>query len=161
MKKLICLGVGILLMSLNVSAKEEASVESEIESWYQSYADHWLTANPEIDKVVQFYASPFYYLSGDGPAVDNTESMSKSLHEYASTWKKQGWAGSKLYSIKVKQLNSASAIIQTEWDIFNGKGESLIGCKKAPWTYLVAKTEAGWKFALEIEQACDSRLSLD
>ena len=73
----------------------------------------------------------------------------------------KGWVGSKLISLKVKKLNDSSAIILTEWDIYDKNGNSLIGCSKAPWTYLAAKTDEGWKFTLEIEQACDRRLSID
>jgi len=156
MKKIFFFFVVAISISINAAANE-----SEIRDWYQNYANHWLKANPDINQVAKFYASPFYYLSGEGPSVDSSETMRKALKEYANTWKQQGWVGSKLISLKVKKLNDSSAIILTEWDIYDKNGNSLIGCSKAPWTYLAAKTDEGWKFTLEIEQACDRRLSID
>jgi len=135
-------------------------LEKEVVEWYKSYAAHWLEAGIEEEKVANYYASPFYYLSATGPALDDKDSMVKALADYEKAWLDQGWTGSRLLSVKVKVLNDSSAMIMTEWDIHNARGDSIIGCSNAPWTYMAAKTKEGWKLALEVEIACGQGLSI-
>lgn len=137
-----------------------AEPEQEVELWYRSYAAHWFGAEVDIDAVAKFYASPFYYLSAKGPLLDTGDTMKGSLESYAQTWKNDGWAGAKLLDIEVRMLNESSAMILTEWDIYRADGSSVIDCPRAPWTYLAAKTEAGWKLTLEIEIDCNQKIVL-
>lgn len=164
--KIIAL-TSVLLLSGCVSAKVTtpnedkvsevislSSTEKEVEAWYRSYARYWYNADVNIEEVSTFYASPFYYLAGDGPLIDTSETQKATLKTYASDWIKLGWSGSRLLKLNVKILNESSAMILTEWDIHNAKGESVIGCNKAPWTYLASKVDGRWALTLEIEIAC-------
>ncbi|WP_339672472.1 hypothetical protein [Dasania marina] len=145
----------VLLLSSHFSyALSDINTEQEVTQWYQSYADHWKNAKVDVSKVSHYYASPYYYLSTEGPLVDNTETMKASLQSYADNWQKEGWSGAKLLSLRVDMLNKSSAMIFTVWDIYRQDGSSVINCPQAPFTYLAAKTENGWKLTLEIENAC-------
>lgn len=131
-----------------------SSTKSEVEAWYRSYASYWYNTDVNIEKVSKYYASPFYYLAGDGPLIDTIETQKASLKTFVSDWIKLGWTGSRLLNIDVKILNASSAIILTEWDIYNEQGETIIGCNKAPVTYLASKIDGRWMFTLEIEIEC-------
>jgi hypothetical protein len=131
-----------------------STAEKEVEAWYRSYASYWYNADVNIEKVSKFYASPFYYLAGDGPLIDTTETQKAALKTYVSDWGMLGWTGSRLLNINVKILNENSAMILTEWDIYNEKGETIIGCDKAPWTYLASRTNGRWALTMEIEIEC-------
>lgn len=153
MKITAILSALVFLVAANLS---RADTETEVGEWYKSYAAHWLDANVDVDKVVDYYASPFYYLASTGPILDDHKSMKASLTAYAEKWKKDGWSGAELLSMNVEPLNSSSAMIHTEWNIFREDGSSVIGCERAPWTYLVSKVESGWQLTLEIENDCPS-----
>ncbi|MCF7982267.1 MAG: hypothetical protein K9K86_09805 [Pseudomonadales bacterium] len=137
-----------------------ADTGEEVENWYRSYAVHWFNADVDIETVAQYYASPFYYLGATGPALDTENTMKDSLKSYVKTWKKEGWTGARLLNVEARMLNEKSAMILTEWDIHAADGSSIIGCSRAPWTYLAAKTQEGWKLALEIEIGCGQGLTL-
>ena len=149
----------VVLMAFN-SALVTAETAKDIENWYRGYASHWFNADVDINAVAHYYASPFYYLGASGPALDTEDTMKDSLKSYAETWKKDGWTGARLLKVEAKILNESSAMILTEWDIHGADGRSIIGCARAPWTYLAAKTKEGWKLALEIEIGCGQGLSL-
>lgn len=160
-KKILC----CLTMSLMWAVPAQSSdagpdLEQEVVAWYKSYAAHWLEAGIDEEEVATFYASPFYYLSATGPALDTKETMVSAMASYEKNWLDDGWTGSRLISVKAKILNNSTAMIMTEWDIHNAKGESIIGCAKAPWTYMATKTKQGWKLALEVEIACGQGIVL-
>lgn len=154
--KLLVIAIVFLTVS---SARAETS--KDIEDWYRGYAAHWLNADVDVKAVSTYYASPFYYLGATGPALDTSESINDSLTSYAEAWKKDGWSGARLLDVKAKILNESSAMILTEWDIHAMDGSSIIGCARAPWTYLATKTKDGWKLALEIEIGCGQGLVFD
>lgn len=138
----------------HVTENSRAPEQREVEEWYRSYAADWLDGNIDPVAVSGFYASPFYYLAGDGPLLDNAETQQASLQAYADNWKKDGWTGARLLSVDVKMLNASSAMIMTQWDIHDANGNTVIGCERAPWTYLASKSDGQWKLTLEIEIAC-------
>jgi hypothetical protein len=150
----------VLVSMLLPAIAATADTAKEVEDWYRGYAGHWFDADVDIDAVTKYYASPFYYLGSTGPLLDTDETMKASLTSYAETWAKDGWSGARLLRVKAKILNESSAMILTEWDIHAADGSSIIGCARAPWTYLATKTKEGWKFALEVEIACGQGLVL-
>ena len=152
----ILLFVSMLLTAITATA----DTVKEVTDWYKEYASHWFDADVDIDAVTPYYASHFYYLGSTGPLLDTDETLKASLTSYAETWMHDGWSGARLLQVKVKMLNESSAMILTEWDIHASDGSSIIGCDRAPWTYLATKTTEGWKFVLEVEIACDQGLEL-
>lgn len=174
-RNLYAVGVALVLVSCGqsetqvtevVQAQEKvvqtapSAAELEVEDWYRSYAADWLDADIDPVAVSNYYASPFYYLAGDGPLLDTSETQQASLQTYADDWKKEGWAGARLLDVDVKILNASSAMIMTEWDIHDTEGNTIIGCERAPWTYLVSKSDGEWKLTLEIEIACGQGIEL-
>ena len=151
MKFIRLVSVIVLFVGAELSS---ADMESEVAEWYKSYAELWSDVNVDIDDVVNYYASPFYYLASTGPILDDHNSIKSTLTGFADNWRKDGWSGSELLSIKVQPLNKSSAMIHTEWNVFRADGSSVVGCERAPWTYLVSKAESGWKLTLEIENDC-------
>lgn len=143
------------------ATKQPSFAEAEVEAWYRSYAEMWVNANPDIPKVTDYYAPTFYYLAGDGPLLDTRDTLRASLQQYAEDWKKIGWTGARLLKVDVTMLNASSALINTEWDIHDADGQSIIGCDNAPWTYLASKKNGEWKLTLEIEIECGRGLNLN
>lgn len=163
--KLITVGLAIALASCGqsptlVTKSAQAPEKLEVEQWYRDYAADWLDGDIDTVAVSAFYASPFYYLAGDGPLLDDSETQQASLRAYADNWEKDGWTGARLLSVDVKMLNASSAMIMTEWDIHDANGNTIIGCERAPWTYLASKSHGQWKLTLEIEIACGQGIAI-
>ena len=138
-------------------AEELSSAEKEASAMLESYTASF--ASKSAEEMVPFFHIPMLVVFDTGVvAMNRNLDIVRYVQSIQSKLTEMDYAYSNWTKLRIKELNSGLVVASTSAIRYNGDGGIIA---ETGSTYVLRKTEDGWKIATFISHAPDRVLPLD
>ena len=125
------------------------AIAADVRAWYDRYLDAFtgLAAGERNDfgALLAFFGVPLVILTEDRyVALPTREAVLATAHSLIDQLRQANYAGSTVHNLDVRPLNARAAVIDGVFSRHDREGNEL---EHFGTTYLVARTDTGWRFA--------------
>ena len=123
-------------------------VEGDVRDWFAGYLDAFTSlargARTDSEALLAFYGVPLVMLSEERcSALMDRSAVIGAVQTLVAGLRRVDYAGSIVHRLDVRPLNARAAIINGIFSRYDREGGEL---ERLGATYLVAKTDDGWRF---------------